>query len=189
VTPIAAPSENPCYDPIKSDAVSQKVPKIIANCISRSISSGDTVTLPVRVSGDHPPFALQIDWGDGISELKSVLDTRFNDYEHLYVNTGIIDVKLKTTDSKGASSFLQTVVQVNSEPSGSAAPGAAGSFGNITAGLNAIWSEAPVPLYWAAVTLVLGFWVGDIFQRVLAKGKYALKQGKGSRTFNRRRHA
>ena len=176
-TPVPQPAENPCYDITRDADLALANPTIMANCINRSIFTGEKITLPIRVSGGLAPFALSIDWGDGITELKSVADTDYHDYEHVYQSSGIINVALKTTDSNGSTSFLQTVVQVNGNSAGTATPaGPSGTFATISAGLSSIWTQAPIPLYWAAVTLVLGFWVGDIVQRVLAKGKHGTKQ-------------
>lgn len=103
---------------------------------------------------------------DGMNGLKTVLDTEYHNYQHTYKTAGIIGVKLKTTDTAGTTPFLQTIVQVN----GSTTPGTTTSmFNNITNGLSSAWTEAPVPLYVAAVTLVLELWVGDIFQRLFSK--------------------
>lgn len=183
ITPAPQPTVNPCFDTSKTDGLNPEVPTIIANCIKRSVFTGDTVTVPIRVTGGAPPYALSINWGDGITELETVLDTNYHNYQHTYKTAGIIGVSLKTTDAKGITSFLQTVVQVN----GQATPGTTTStFTNITAGLGSVWTEAPVPLYVAAVTLVLGFWVGDVFQRLFVKDT---KGRKHSATYSRRRHA
>ncbi|MDB5179632.1 MAG: hypothetical protein JWN12_264 [Candidatus Saccharibacteria bacterium] len=185
VAPAPQPTVNPCFDTSKTDALNPANPTIITNCIKRSIFSGDTITLPIRVTGGTAPYALWIDWGDGLTELKTVLDTGYHNYQHIYKTAGIISVSLKTTDAKGVTSFLQTVVQVN----GSTTPETTTPFNSIANGLGSIWTEAPVPLYVAAVTLVLGFWVGDIFQRIFAKDGRGIKGRKHPSTYNRRRHA
>lgn len=187
VTPPAPqPTVNPCFDTSKTDALDPANPTIIANCIKRSVFTGDTITVPIRVTGGTAPYALSIDWGDGTTELKTVLDTEYHNYEHTYKTAGIIGVSLKTTDAKGITSYLQTVVQVN----GSTNPAATTSpFTNITNGLGTVWTEAPVPLYIAAVTLVLGFWVGDVFQRLFSKDIRGTKNRKHPSSFNRHRHA
>ena len=184
IAPALQPTVNPCFDTSKTNTLNPAYPTIIANCIQRSIFSGDMMTLPIRIAGGIAPYALSIDWGDGLTELKSVVYNDYHNYQHTYKTSGIINVSINTTDAHGNTSFLQTVVQVN----GSAPAGAGVStIGNITAGLGSIWTEAPVPLYWAAVMLVLGFWVGDIFQRVFSKTPRSGK--KPPTTFNRHRHA
>ena len=146
---------------------------------------GDTTIVPIRITGGTAPYALSIDWGDGITELKTVLDSEYHNYTHTYKTSGIIGISLKTTDANGATSFLHTVVQVNgvSAHSANSTP-----LHNFASGLTSIWTEAPVPLYVAAVALVLGFWVGDLFQRIFAKDAKGSKNKK-STTPQRRRHA
>ena len=179
VEPTPQPSTNPCFNESKDATFNPDAPVIIASCITRSISAGQTVKLPIRVTGGTLPYALSINWGDGITDLKSVLDREYHIYEHTYHTAGIVGVTLKTTDAAGVASFLNTVVEVNGKAPIGAAPT---TFGNITSGLGSIWTEAPVPLYWAAVALVLGFWFGDIFQRMFAKDKK-------KPTKHKRRHA
>ena len=188
--PAPQPAENPCYDLSKTSALNLDHPTIIANCINRSIASGEKITIPIRVIGGSAPFALSINWGDNSTDLKSITDTEYHNYEHVYQTAGIIEVNLKTTDGKGATSFLQTVVQVNGDGTAGAPVASGSTFATITAGLTSIWTEAPVPLYWSAVTLVLGFWIGDVVQRVLLKGKYGSRAVKKlSTAFTRHRHA
>jgi hypothetical protein len=183
--PAPQPTVNPCFDTSKTDSLNPVDPTIIANCIKRSVFTGDTITIPLRVTGGTAPYALSIDWGDGLTDLKTVLDSNYHNYEHTYKTAGIIGVSFKTTDAKGVTSFLQTVVQVN----GVTTPGVTTSpFNKIATGLSSVWTEAPVPLYVAAVTLVVGFWVGDIFQRLFAKDGKGPRGGKKQTTY-RRRHA
>lgn len=175
-TPATQPAENPCYQIPKTSDRASTAPIIFVSCVDRTIFANETLSLPVIISGGVAPFALSIDWGDGVTDLKSVADNAYYTYQHIYLQTGSVSVTLRTTDSKGSVSFLQTVVQVNG------APATTGStFGNITSGLSNIWTEAPVPLYFAALALVLGFWIGDIFQRY-----FNSKKPKAS---TRRRHA
>lgn len=165
IPPAPQPTVNPCFDTSELQALNPSRPTIIANCIKRNIFSGEPMTLPIMVIGGTAPYALFIDWGDGTTDLKTVLDTKYNDYLHTYTTAGIKVVTLKTTDANGTTSYLETVVQVNgTTPAANASP-----IANFTNSLSNIWTEAPVPLYVAAVTLVLGFWVGDIFQRLFSK--------------------
>ncbi|HEY8992501.1 MAG TPA: hypothetical protein VIM37_01480 [Candidatus Microsaccharimonas sp.] len=186
VPPAPQPTVNPCFDTSKLDGLVATSPTIIVNCIKRSIFSGDTVTMPIRLTGGIAPYALSIDWGDGLTDLKTVLNTEYHNYQHTYKTAGIISVHLRITDAKGVTSFLQTVVQVN----GSTTTGAPNSgFTSVISGLGSIWTEAPVPLYVAAVTLVLGFWVGDIFQRLFMQGGNTGRKGGRKPALHRQRHA
>lgn len=187
VTELAPqPSVHPCFDTTKTDGLNPIGPTIVVSCITRSIFTGDTINLPVRVIGGTAPYALSIDWGDGINDLNTVLNSDTHNYQHSYKTAGIINLSLKTTDAKGLTSFLQTVVQVNGTPAGSSsAPG----IGSIVSGIGSLWTEAPVPLYVAAVTLVLGFWVGDIFQRIFFKGNSSVRKAGKKPPSAQHRHA
>lgn len=171
--PAPQPTVHPCFDTSKTDTVNPTSPTIIASCIIRSIFTGDTIELPIRVMGGTAPYALSIDWGDGINDLKTVLNSDSHNYQHSYKTAGIINLSLKTTDAKGLTSFLQTVVQINGTPAGN---GNSSGIGSIVSGLGSLWTEAPVPLYVAAVTLVLGFWVGDVFQRIFFKSNSSIRK-------------
>ena len=50
---------------------------------------------------------------------------------------------------------------------GAPATGGTNPLNDIGKNIASIWIEAPVPLYVAAVTLVAGFWIGDIFQQII----------------------
>lgn len=184
--PAPQPTINPCFDTTKTAVLNLTNPTIIVNCITRSIFAGDTLTLPVRIIGGTAPYALSIDWGDGLTDLKTVLDTEFHNYRHSYKTAGITTVSLKTTDANGLTSFLQTVVQVNGIP---VAGAPTSGLSPIVTGLSSIWTEVPVPLYVAAVALVLGFWIGDVFQRIFANDGIAKHRGGRKPPLNRHRHA
>ena len=164
--PAPQPSENPCYTQKDVDEKIESWPTIRVTCISRNIFAGETFGMPVKIIGGQAPFALSIDWGDGLADLKSVIDDQYHTYQHVYKDSGALSVKMKTTDALGVTSFMQTVVAVNGSPAG-----APSTFASIAGGFESVWSEAPVPMYWIAVTLVVGFWIGDIFHRYYTSAK------------------
>ena len=178
--PAPQPSLNPCYEKPKEIATTSQTPTIFISCINRTVFAGETLDLPVIISGGFPAYALSIDWGDGLTDLKSVADTQYHVYQHIFKNPGGIDVKLKVTDTKGSTSFIQAVVAVNGSPVPSEL---SSKFATISGGLSNIWTEAPVPMYWVAVTLVAGFWIGDIFHRF-----FTYRMLKGTKSFQRNRH-
>lgn len=169
ITPLAIPVDDtttidihqkPCYDQRDVDANINTWPTIRVTCISRNVFAGENFSLPVSIDGGTAPFALSIDWGDDFTELKSITNNELNTFQHVYRQTGGISVKMKMTDAIGQTSFMQSVVAVNGAP----VP-ATSSFASLAGGIENIWTEAPVPMYWVAVTLVVGFWIGDIFHR------------------------
>ncbi len=179
VNPAPQPSLNPCYEKPKEAAAISQTLTIFISCINRTVFAGETLDLPVIISGGLSAYALSIDWGDGVTDLKSVADAQYHSYQHIYKSAGGVGVKLKVTDSKGSTSFIQAVVAVNGSPVQSESTS---SFANITGGFSSIWTEAPVPMYWAAVTLMAGFWIGDIFHRY-----FSYRTLKGAKAFQRNR--
>jgi hypothetical protein len=174
--PAPQPALNPCFSDPRTQDQSSAIPVIYVSCINRTIFAGETIDLPVIINGGLAPYALKIDWGDGVTDLKSIVDSAYRTFQHRYENAGTVSVRLTTTDARNNESILQTIVQVNGSPVKSES-----NFASITGGFESIWTEAPVPLYWAAVALVLGFWVGDIFQRYF--------NGKKRKQSSRHKHA
>lgn len=187
VAPAPQPTINPCFDTAKTDALNSNEPTIIASCIKRNVFIGDSFSLPVRIVGGTSPYTLSIDWGDTMTEQKTVLDTNYHTYPHTYTTAGIIGVSLRVTDAQGAASYLHTLVQINGPV---AVAGSSSALTQFISNLRSLWTEAPVPLYVSAVTLVLGFWIGDVAQRLLFKGpRYAkVYSKKSSAHYPRRRH-
>ena len=161
---VPQPSIQPCYNlPNNTAAVSTKTPLISVSCIQRNLFIGDTLRLNVLIHGGIAPYALLVEWGDGKTDLSSISDNSIYALEHTFQTSGFHQVVLNTTDSKGEKSRIQTVVGVNGAP----ATGGTNPLEGIGKNIASIWIEAPVPLYVAAVTLVAGFWIGDIFQRII----------------------
>ncbi|MBI2285585.1 hypothetical protein HYU82_02070 [Candidatus Saccharibacteria bacterium] len=76
----------------------------------RGAAPGDTLTWPITISGGTPPFAISVDWGD-----KSTPDLLSRDsagdilLQHIYNQSGIYNITIKASDSKGQAAFLQVV--------------------------------------------------------------------------------
>lgn len=76
----------------------------------RGAAPGDTLTWPITISGGAPPFAISVDWGD-----KSAPDLLSRDsagdiqLQHIYNQSGIYNITIKASDSKGQTAFLQVV--------------------------------------------------------------------------------
>ncbi len=163
---VPQPSTQPCYNlPNANTSTSTQTPVISVNCIYRNLFVGDTLRLDVLIHGGHAPYALLVDWGDSKTDLKSITDSSVHSLDHKYQVSGFHKLVLSTTDSAGVKSQIQTVVSVDGEPATGGAP--TNPLNDIMKNIASIWIEAPVPLYVAAVTLFVGFWIGDIFQRVI----------------------
>ncbi len=165
VTPLPEapqPSENPCYEKPGEQAKitsNPKTPLISIGCIHKNIFPGDVLSVTFAINGGVAPYAVNIDWKDGNTELKSVTSNINQTATHTYNAAGTYEITFQTTDSAGNKGRVQSVVIVNGEPT-------TGAGNTILDDIKTLWIEAPVPLYIAAVTLALGFWVGDVFQRL-----------------------
>jgi hypothetical protein len=164
--PIEAPqpSSQPCYDLPNTNAIKDTARPIISvNCISRNVYAGETLNIKVLIQGGIAPYALFVDWGDTKTDLISVQNSSVQSLQHVYTTSGFHTVVMSTTDTKGASTKIQTVVSVNGT---TAASGTSNPVTDIAESVASIWINAPVPLYFAALTLLLGFWAGDIYKRI-----------------------
>lgn len=158
------PSKNPCYDALEKKGkitATSSIPLISISCIFTNIYPNEELTISFIINGGKAPYAVNTDWEDGDDTLVSISNSQIQTIKHTYNNPGTYFITLYTTDSAGNKNQIQTTVIVNGDPLVGTAP--VNTFVN---DIKKIWVEAPVPLYMAAVTLALGFWIGDIFQRV-----------------------
>lgn len=134
-------------------------------CIPRLFGSGVQQVLGILVWGGTPPYAISINWGNGIENtLLSITEPGYYKSSFSYAFPGIYRVDFLIKDKDGESAVVQSSVQVNGT---TANP----TTNNITQdGIS--WLKTPVPLYVMAVAITLGFWGGDIFTRTYSLGSY-----------------
>ncbi len=163
--PQAPQPGSSCYDSLKtqSEAIGASITPVISiNCVHRNIYPGEKFTISFLINNGTPPYALNIDWDDGNNDLLSITNNEMQTVSYSYARPGAYTITLYTTDSAGEKSQIQTVVSVDGEPTAAANP-----VDGIVRDIQTVWLESPIPLYIAAVTLALGFWVGDVFQRFI----------------------
>lgn len=162
------PSENPCYNQVDPEATTEL--GLIVSCVTRNIFIGEKIELPVTILGGIGPYALLIDWGDDqLSQLYSFPTAGRQSLSHTYLVPRVKNIFLHVADASGQTYQMQSVVDVNED--GSTPIVSSDPLGNIGNTLAGIWLEASIPVYWAAVALFAGFWVGDLFQRFLGLKK------------------
>jgi len=116
---------------------------------------GQQLSLPLLVRGGTPPYAVNIDWGDGTNKLVSLP----NGSEpliagHIYNQAGTYKVNMSASDSGGQHAVLNIVVVINGQPK----PAVVG----ITNTTPYNW-YAPTYYQWMALLLLpLGFMLGKI---------------------------
>jgi hypothetical protein len=121
----------------------------------RGVYPKEELKWPVEILGGTGPYAVQVGWGDGKTDLISRGVAGKFDITHMYekVGTGYRgsqNIIIKATDSKGVSGYLQLVVLVND--------------GSIRVTNNNIFSGNLAfawPLLVFAILLVLSFWLGE----------------------------
>jgi len=120
---------------------------------------GDTMTWPIIINGGQPPYAINVSWGDGKTDLFSRTDaSRFN-INHVYKkpsgDKGSFTITIQATDQTGSRALLQLVAIV----SGNATPGIVGGVSGgykYSTIIRIAWQGLAV-----AVLVVLSFWLGE----------------------------
>lgn len=145
-------------------------------CLQRHVDSHSETTIGIMIWGGHAPYALTVDWGDGEpATLKSIQQPGYITLAKQYKTKGQYIVTLRVSDKSGAQGYVQSMVDVT----GPAKPN--DFIGYIGNSINTSWFDSPVPTYFLAVAVVIGFWAGDYFERILLTKQAA----RGSR----KRHA
>lgn len=130
---------------------------------------GTPVTWQLRIEGGSAPYAVQVDWGDGKSQLYSIKDPSALSIQHVYGKTGAYHgsypVKIQATDTAGNHTYLQLVAIISNRPktvigTGAGTTGGGGfhfdqltSVGNI---VTYVWST-----YGLVILMLISFWLGE----------------------------
>lgn len=162
------PRENPCYNPLPPAATSWV--NVTVSCVIRNIFIGETLDLPITITGGIAPYAASLDWGEGDSPQLYILNQDGRHVlSHTFSTPQIKQLSVQVTDARGDTSYLSTIVAINdTSVAASTAPNLIDTFFEPAL---VKWFESSVPIYWAAVALVMGFWLGDIFQRFFGMKK------------------
>lgn len=134
----------------------------------QGVRTKDNLKWPITVSGGQPPYAINIGWGDGKSDLISRGQMGTFDIEHTYDKAGSgykgsYDVTISVTDVVGTKSFIQFVAIV-SDTSPSAVTAAKTGY-NSTRLIRIAWQ-----FFVATLAAIVIFWLGEQYEiRVLKK--------------------
>ncbi|HXH26352.1 MAG TPA: PKD domain-containing protein [Candidatus Acidoferrum sp.] len=131
--------------------------KIDYDYLLQSVFVGEPYYLPVHFIGGTPPYAVNIDWGDGQNGLFSRPNTDQFTTQHTYARAGAYTVKIKVSDSKGQQAYIQFVLIVNGAP----ALGVVQTpFGDIRTIIS-----VPALILTIIILLLLGFIIGFLIAR------------------------
>jgi len=134
-------------------------------CLPRLFGANVQQVLGILVWGGTPPYAISINWGNGIENtLLSISEPGYYKSNFSYAFPGIYRVDFLIKDKDGEDAVVQSSVQVNGTTASPAA--------STTQDDGISWLKTPVPLYVLAVAITLGFWGGDIFTRTFSLGSY-----------------
>lgn len=164
-----------CDDYKSANLTTGGEPHVAVVCVPRLFEPKLEQVLGVIVWGGTPPYAVSVNWGDGSDEtLISLKSQSYRKETFSYKNAGNYNITFRLKDSTGNTAIVQTAVQVNGAVTAPVTPISA-----LTNELfNTSWLKTPVPLYVLAVTVTLGFWGGDIFDRYFGAKKAHHKRRK-----------
>jgi len=136
-------------------------PHVTVVCVPRAIAANQAHKVGVLVWGGQPPYALNFKWGSNDSSLISMNAPGYTSVNVHYASSGVYSINIDLTDNTSKVATGESAVQVTG--GATASQPIPQVINNI---LGTAWFQTPVPLYLSAVGVTLGFWGGDIFNRV-----------------------
>lgn len=125
----------------------------------KGINVGDTLSWPLTLSGGQAPYAVNVGWGDGQSDLISRAEPGIFSIQHQYKQPGKGDkssykVTITATDQAGNKAFIQLVTIVSSDKQS--------VISSVKQGYDL---SGPIRLAWqvmlgTSITLI-AFWLGE----------------------------
>jgi hypothetical protein len=122
----------------------------------RGSNPGAELDWPIILSGGTGPYALSVNWGDGLpAELLSESFPGNVTIDHTYKSSGVYNVIIQGTDSKGTEAYLQVVAVADGAILSNTSTGTKNTTSQVSVTKVAWWPAAVmVPL------IVATFWVG-----------------------------
>jgi hypothetical protein len=131
----------------------------------RGTEPGTQISWPIVPVGGVAPYAVNIDWGDGTSDLITRLAPGPFTVNHTYQKTGgylgSFPLIIRATDSVGHNAYLQLTTIVNAAKAG------ASSTSNGTQGSLQLWLIWP--LWIVLLLMVISFWLGTRREKTIMR--------------------
>ena len=110
--------DTPLPQPAPSSFIDLTGAQLILNTDAafRGIFPKQKFNMPITIIGGTPPYAINIQWGDGTNELISRSDSSVFNVSHDYKKPGTYKITLQASDSKKLTAFLTVVAIVNGQP-------------------------------------------------------------------------
>lgn len=142
-----------CYD-YKGGALltSTKSLSVLTTCIVRGAQPKQQSQLGIMTYGGTLPYTILVDWGDQTRSSTVVTDGSYQLIPFTYSSPGIYTVQIHLTDKTGATSFMQTIIEVDGQPAN-----VASTLGDTTAP-NAWFNQVPIPVYIFTISLTVCLW-------------------------------
>jgi hypothetical protein len=142
----------------------------------RGYQVGQNAELIFEASGGEPPYALNIEWGDGTNTVVSKKEAGKISVNHRYKKAGdrtnsSFVVKISGSDSKGRYSYLQLFLIVNPA-------GVTGFVANtLPSGphINSSWFKFIWPAYIIVILMAVSFWLGEHEELIELKNRSRLR--------------
>ncbi len=136
-------------------------PTLTSNFAKRGANPGQTLSWPIVLSGGVGPYAVNVEWGDGKTDLLSISNPQEFILEHKYDTAGIYKVIIKAVDSRDAAAFLQLTAIAN------------GPLSQTTSSADTEQTDAgqtrTVTIWWPAALLIpfiiTTFWLGKRYEK------------------------
>lgn len=147
----------PQSDPLTSVFFSSNQLLLNTDAVFRGIFPGKQLTMPLDVIGGTPPYALNVQWGDGKNDVTSRANNTSFKMTHTYERPGVYQITVQASDSQNRVAFLTVAAIVNGQPPiSSASTSLDDQERTLLMELLLLW-----PFYVALVTAVVSFWLGE----------------------------
>lgn len=142
---------------------------ITTNYSRRGAFPGQKFTWPLIISNGTSPYAIDIDWGDGKSDLISRAIPGEFIPEHIYDKPGTYLIIVKASDANGSTAYLQLVAVVNGPVDGAVNNTGSGEDGQGTEGADSISQRTIIkvltwPMYILIALILVAFWFGKRYE-------------------------
>jgi hypothetical protein len=138
-------------------------PTLTSNFAKRGANPGQTLSWPIVLSGGVGPYAVNVEWGDGKTDLLSIANPQEFILEHKYETAGIYKVIVKAVDSRDAAAFLQLTAIANGPLSQTT------STANDSEDTGGSGQTRTVTIWWPAALLIpfiiTTFWLGKRYEK------------------------
>ena len=123
------------------------------DAVYRGVFPQHQLTVPITILGGSPPYAVNVTWGDGRSQIIPRANNDPFNATHTYTKAGTFAITLQGTDSVGRVAYITVAALVNGQPT---VLQATTTQKVVINKLLLLW-----PLYVGAAAVTASFWLGE----------------------------